>query len=145
MAHWVFIAVRVLSLVAVSRGYLRCCAWASHCSGFSCCGAWAVGSRASVVAARGLSSCGLRALESRLSSCGAVVGLVAPRHVGSSRTRARTCVPCIGRRILNHCTTREAQHYNSSSLRSCYLLHGALYNVPTVRNNSLCVSLMMFL
>ena len=29
-------------------------------------------------------------------------GLVAPRHVGSSRTRARTHVPCIGRRILNH-------------------------------------------
>ena len=27
-------------------------------------------------------------------------GLVAPRHVGSSRTRARTRVPCIGRRIL---------------------------------------------
>ena len=35
-------------------------------------------------------------------------GLVAPRHVGSSRTRARTRVPCIGRRILNHCATREA-------------------------------------
>ena len=28
------------------------------------------------------------------------MGLVAPRHVGSSPTRARTCVPCIGRRIL---------------------------------------------
>ena len=28
--------------------------------------------------------------------------------MGSSRNRARTCVPCIGRRILNHCTTREA-------------------------------------
>ena len=28
--------------------------------------------------------------------------------MGSSRTRARTHVPCIGRRILNHCTTREA-------------------------------------
>ena len=27
-------------------------------------------------------------------------GLVAPHHVGSSRTRARTHVPCIGRRIL---------------------------------------------
>ena len=27
-------------------------------------------------------------------------GLAAPRHVGSSRTRAQTCVPCIGRRIL---------------------------------------------
>ena len=28
--------------------------------------------------------------------------------MGSSRTRARTHVPCIGRRILNHCSTREA-------------------------------------
>ena len=27
--------------------------------------------------------------------------------MGSSRTRARTRVPCIGRRILNHCATRE--------------------------------------
>ena len=35
------------------------------------------------------------------------MGLVAPRHVGSSWTRARTRVPCIGRRILNHCATRE--------------------------------------
>ena len=34
-------------------------------------------------------------------------GLVAPRHVRSSWTRDRTCVPCIGRRILNHCATRE--------------------------------------
>ena len=34
-------------------------------------------------------------------------GLASPRHVGSSRTRARTRVPCIGRRILNHCATRE--------------------------------------
>ena len=36
-----------------------------------------------------------------------LTGLVAPRHVGSSQTRARTRVPCIGRQILNHCTTRE--------------------------------------
>ena len=58
---------------------LRCCAWAfyscgvraSHCSGPSCCGARALGARASVVVACGLSSCGLRALERRLSSCGA--------------------------------------------------------------------------
>ena len=27
--------------------------------------------------------------------------------MGSSQTRARTCVLCIGRQILNHCTTRE--------------------------------------
>ena len=37
-------------------------------------------------------------------------GLVAPRHVGSSQTRARTRVPCIGRQILNHCATREAPY-----------------------------------
>ena len=38
-----------------------------------------------------------------------LTGLVAPRHVGSSQTRARTRVPCISRQILNHCATREAQ------------------------------------
>ena len=62
---------------------------------------WHVGS---VVVARGLSSCGSRAQQLWHT------GFVAPRHVGSSRTRARTCVPCIGRRILNHCTTREVPH-----------------------------------
>ena len=36
-------------------------------------------------------------------------GLVAPWHVGSSWTRVRTHVPCIGRWILNHCATREAR------------------------------------
>ena len=50
---------------------LRCCAWASHCGGFSCCGAQALGTRATVVVAHGLSSCGSQALEHRLSSCGA--------------------------------------------------------------------------
>ena len=34
-------------------------------------------------------------------------GLVAPWHVGSSRTRDPTHIPCIGRWILNHWTTRE--------------------------------------
>ena len=29
--------------------------------------------------------------------------------MGSSQTRARTRVPCIGRQILNHCATREAR------------------------------------
>ena len=37
-----------------------------------------------------------------------LTGPAAPRHVGSSQTRARTYVPCIGRQILNHCATREA-------------------------------------
>ena len=88
-------------------GATLCCgAWASYCSGFSCCGARALGAQASVVAACGLSSCGSRALERRLSSRW-LTGLAAPRHVGSSQTRDRTHVPCIGRWILNHCTTRE--------------------------------------
>ena len=39
-------------------------------------------------------------------------GPVAPWHVGSSQTRARTRIHCIGRRILNHCATREARHYD---------------------------------
>ena len=38
-------------------------------------------------------------------------GLVAPQHVGSSQTRDRTHVPCIGRRILNHCATRGQPLY----------------------------------
>ena len=94
----------------------RCNARASHCSGFSCCGARALGMWASVVVACGLSSCGQRAQQLWLTGSRVQTqqlwrtGLVAPRHVGSSWTRSRTCVPCIGRRILNHCATRET-HY----------------------------------
>ena len=36
------------------------------------------------------------------------LGLVASRHVGSSfLTRDQTCVPCIGRPVLNHQTARD--------------------------------------
>ena len=49
---------------------LPCSAQVSHCGGFTCCGAQALGTRASVVVAHSLSSCGSRALEHRLSSCG---------------------------------------------------------------------------
>ena len=55
--RWVSVAARGLSLVAASGGYSSL-----QCAGFSCCGAWALGTRASVVAARGLSSCGTQAL-----------------------------------------------------------------------------------
>ena len=41
---------------------------------------------------------------------------VAPWHVGSSQTRARTHVPCIGRQILNHCATREAPNEESFAM-----------------------------
>ena len=60
---------------------LRCCAWAfPSCSEWGLlffavaslgCGALALGTRASVVVARGLSSCGSQALERSLSGCGA--------------------------------------------------------------------------
>ena len=36
-----------------------------------------------------------------------LTGLAAPRHVGSSQTRAQTRVPLTGRQTLNHCATRE--------------------------------------
>ena len=50
---------------------LHCGVRSFHCSGFSCCGARPLGMWASIAVARGLSSCGLRALERRLRSCGA--------------------------------------------------------------------------
>ena len=57
---------------------------------------------------RGLSCCGAQAPDAQAQQLW-LTGLVAPQHVGSSRTRARTRVPRIGRRIPNHCATREAQ------------------------------------
>ena len=58
---------------------------------------------------RGLSCCGAQAPDAQAQQLW-LTGLVAPRHVGSSQTRVRTRVPRIGRQILNHCATREAQH-----------------------------------
>ena len=55
---------------------LPCGVWASHCGGFSCCGAQALGVQASVVATRRLSSCGSQAVEHRLSNCGARTSLL---------------------------------------------------------------------
>ena len=78
---------------------LRCGARTSHCGGFSCCGARALGVWASVVVARGLQSAGL-AVVAHGPSCSAACGILP----GQGWTR----VPCLGRRILNHCATREA-------------------------------------
>ena len=103
---WVSIAARGLSLVAASGGHSSL-----QCVGFSLRWLlllWSMGSRRV-----GLSSCGLWAQQPWLTGSRAQAqqlwptALVALRCVGSSQTRARTCVPCIGRRIPNHCTTRE--------------------------------------
>ena len=61
------------------------------------------------------SHCGARALgragfTSGSPQAGSLqhMGLVTLRHMGSSQTRDRTHVPCIGRPILNHWATKEA-------------------------------------
>ena len=73
--YFIFLFLAVLGLC--------CCTWAFSSCGergllfVAVCGlliaehSRALGARASVVAARGLSSCGSQALEHRLSSCGA--------------------------------------------------------------------------
>ena len=57
---------------------------------------------------RGLSRHGAQAPDAQAQQLW-LTGPAAPRLVGSSQTGARTHVPCIGRQILNHCATREAQ------------------------------------
>ena len=99
---WVFVAARRLSLVAASGGHTLL-----RCGGFSCCRARALGAWASVLAACRLSSCGTWALGLvGFSSCGSRAQLLRGMW-DLPWTRARTHVPCIGRRILNHCATRE--------------------------------------
>ena len=77
---FIYLFLAALGLCCYTRAFLylwlagatlQCGAWASQCSGFSCCGPQALGTWASVVVARGLSICGSWALEHRLSSCGA--------------------------------------------------------------------------
>ena len=109
----VFVAACGLSLVVADRGYSSL-----QCAGFSL--RWllllpSTGSRHT-----GLSSCGTWAQQLWCTS------LVASRHVGSSRTKARTRVPCTGRRTPNHCAPREV-----SSL--CFFLTSLLeYNCFTM-------------
>ena len=61
--HWVFVAVRRLSLVVASGGYSSL-----PCAGFSL--QWLRLLRSTGSRCAGFSSCGSRALECRLSSCG---------------------------------------------------------------------------
>ena len=80
------------------QGLLSSCGvWASHCSGFSCCAAWAHGLQQ-------LQPPGSRATQKWWHT-----GLAALWHVGSSRTRDQTHVSCTGRQNLHHRATREAQ------------------------------------
>ena len=112
---WVFVAAHGLSLVVVSSSSLGC-------AGFSL--RWLLLLRSTGSRRVGFSSCGMQAQQLWRT------GLVAPRHVGSSRTRAATCVPCLGRRILNHCTTRKVPStcfYKQCTLRNLLNKKGRTY------------------
>ena len=82
------------SLVAASGGYSS--VWRT---GFSL--RWVLLLRSTGSRYSGFSSCGAQAQQLWHK------GLVTPQHVGSSRARDQTHVPCVGKWILNHCTTRE--------------------------------------
>ena len=65
---------------------------------------------------RGLSCCGAQAPDAQAQQLW-LTGPAAPRHAGSSQTRARTHVPCTGRQTPNHCATREARGVSFDSSR----------------------------
>ena len=83
---WVFVSVRGLSLVAASGGHSS-----SWCAGLSL-------SRPLLLRSTGSRRAG-SVIVAHGPSCSAAYGIFP----------ARTRVPCIGRQILNHCTTGEAQ------------------------------------
>ena len=68
---WVFIAALGLFSSCGERGLLQCGVQAPNCATALVAGLWLQGMAASGVAAQWLSSCGSRALEQGLSSCGA--------------------------------------------------------------------------
>ena len=104
---WVFVAAHGFSLLVASGGYSSL-----RCAGFSL--QWLLLLRSTGSKHVGFSSCGTWAQQMWLAGSRVQAqqlwrtGLVAPWHVGSSQTRVRTHIPCIGRQILNHCATREA-------------------------------------
>ena len=93
--HWLFLLEPGLSLVEGLHSV--CSVRASHCSGFSCRGAQALGAH------------------------GQHMGLLALWHMGSSWTRDRIPVLCIGRWAVRHWTTREVPCYFILDLKSCHL------------------------
>ena len=128
MYLFVYCSSTVAGLWCCTWAFSSCCVQASHCSGFSCCRAQAVGTQAWVLAVRGLGKWGR-------------TGLAVPWHVGSFWTRDQTDVSYIARKILNHWTTREAlklvvfwllillcvmSHFSLVTFRICPLVFNSL-------------------
>ena len=97
--HWDFVAARGLSLVVASEGYFLAVVLGLSVAVASLVMEQGLYSTGSVVVVLGL-PVAMASLVDR--------GFVALWHMRSSQTMDRTCVPCIGRQILNHWTTREA-------------------------------------
>ena len=120
---------------------LRCCAWA-----FSSCDE------------RGYSSLQCAGSSLRWLLLLWSMGLVASWHVGSSRTRARTRVPCIGRRILPNflfwkishlqkgCKYSLASpHVTSTQIHQLFLFCPAcIHSLSLIYNNMLFEMLLFF-
>ena len=79
-----------------------------------------------------LSCCGAQAPDAQAQQLWPT-GPAAPRHAGSSQTRARTRVPCIGRQTLNHCATREARF--AHILISISAHHSLSHLSPSILDN----------
>ena len=98
VTHWLFVGVCGLSLIVTSWGYSLVAIYRTLIA------------VASLVEHRLQSVWGSVVASHRLwNACSVVVamGLFAPWHVRSSRTRDSIHVPCIDRKILNRWTTRE--------------------------------------
>ena len=112
--RWVFVAARWLSLAAARRG----------------------SSPAAV--SRRLTAAASLVAEHRLQgtwpSVVVVQELVAPQQVDSSPTRNRTCVPCIGRRILTYWATREI-----SIMETVYVALFPIPNLPLFLKPGCCL------
>ena len=100
--HWVFVAACGLFSSCIEWGLL----FIAVCGLLIAVASLAVEHRLQVCGLWQLWLAGSRAQAQQLWC----MDLVALQHVESSWTRARICVPCIGRRILNHCATREVRH-----------------------------------
>ena len=96
-----------------------CGAQASHCSGFSL---RSTGSRG-----RSFRSCSSWALEHKLISCG--TSFVAPQHAGW------TSIPCTGRWIHKHWTTRKVHAHICEELVSIHINHSSVTLVTTVHTS----------
>ena len=103
---WVFVALlRLFSCWASGGCSLVVLCRLCHCGGLSWFGGQAVGFQASVLSARSVGS------GSALVQWFRCTDLVTSRLVESAWTRGQTRVPCIGRWILIHCTTKEVHNF----------------------------------